>query len=339
LTGARIQKLARRLIVGRGRGERPAREGALTPTGDRVLVAGWFSWSAAAATAGDLMARDVACRWLDEAASPYDIANAPGFGSGVDWRTVDPADYSDVLFVCGPVGPAYSALNPLLQRFAGSRLLGLDLTMIEPVSRWNPFDMLFERDSARGSRPDLALVAAEPRVPVIGVVLVEPYAPEFPDRDRQDAARTAIEALVESRAAAWVRIDTRLDVNQTGLRSASEVESLIARMDAVVTTRLHGLVLAVKNGVPALAVDPVAGGSKVKRQAEAIGWTAVKTADQLHEADMSATLEFCLREEARRLARDCAERGAAELDRLRREFITVLKDKRGHPGSGGRRRS
>lgn len=33
---------------------------------------------------------------------------------------------------------------------------------------------------------------------------------------------------------------------------------MLRRLDVVVTTRLHGLVLALKNGVPALAVDPVA---------------------------------------------------------------------------------
>jgi hypothetical protein len=131
--------------------------------------------------------------------------------------------------------------------------------MIAPVSEWDPFDLLSERDSTRGANPDLALAAAEPGLPVIGVVLVEPYAPEFPDRDRQGAARRAVESLLASVPAARVRIDTRLDVNRTQLRTPGEVESMIARMDAIVTTRLRGLVLALKNSVPALAVDPVAG--------------------------------------------------------------------------------
>jgi polysaccharide pyruvyl transferase WcaK-like protein len=42
--------------------------------------------------------------------------------------------------------------------------------------------------------------------------------------------------------------------------------------DVVVTTRLHGLVLALKQGVPVLAVDPVAGGARVATQAAAWGW-------------------------------------------------------------------
>jgi hypothetical protein len=305
--------------------ERVARKLARrTSRGDRVLVAGWFSWPAAAATAGDLLARDVACKWVERAGRDYDVANASPFGPGVDWREVDPAGYSDLVFVCGPVGPAYSALEQLLGRFPASRHIGLDLTMIAPLSDWNPFDVLFERDSTRAANPDLALVAAEPRVPVIGVVLVEPYAPEFPDRDRQDAARGAVESLLASVPAARVSIDTRLDVNQTQLRTPAEVESLIARTDTVVTTRLHGLVLAIKNGVPALAIDPVSGGSKIKRQAEVLGWPAVRPADRLEQGDLRATLDFCLSEEARRLARRCAERGATRLERLREEFVAAL---------------
>jgi hypothetical protein len=57
-----------------------------------------------------------------------------------------------------------------------------------------------------------------------------------------------------------------------GPATAAQIESAIAATDVVVTTRLHGLVLVLKNGVPALAVDPVAGGAKVAGQAAAWDW-------------------------------------------------------------------
>ena len=68
----------------------------------KVLVAGWFSFEQMGATAGDLMARDVACQWLREGGALYDVAHAQPFAGGVDWQTVDPDDYSHVVFVCGP---------------------------------------------------------------------------------------------------------------------------------------------------------------------------------------------------------------------------------------------
>jgi hypothetical protein len=295
----------------------PAR--SMPAKGDRVLVAGWFSWTGRGATAGDVHACEVVCHWLSDAKRVYDVASVLPSLPGVDWRRVDPAEYSDLVFVCGPVGPQASPL-PLLRRFSSSRHIGIDLTMLEPVASWNPFDVLIERDSDLTSRPDLSFAVPNRELPVIGLVLVEPYPPEYGARDRQAVARAAVARLVNSREAAIVEIDTRLDRNSTGLRTADEVASLVARMDAVITTRLHGLVFAIKSGVPALAIDPVAGGAKIRRQAGAIGWPYVRVADRLVDSDLSAALDACLTQDARLLAKACA--GAAnELDQIRSRFL------------------
>jgi Polysaccharide pyruvyl transferase len=296
------------------------------PTGaeaDRVLVAGWFSWAGRGATAGDVLACEVVCHWLSAARRVYDVASVLPSLPGVDWRRVDPHDYSDVVFVCGPVGPQ-APPSPLLARFPTSRHIGIDLTMLQSVASWNPFDLLIERDSDVASRPDLSFAAATRDVPVIGVVLVEAYEPEYGASDMQAAARAAVERLTNSREAAIVEIDTRLERNSTGLRTADEVATLIARMDAVVTTRLHGLVFAIKAGVPALAIDPVAGGAKIRQQAEALGWPHVRVADELVDVELSAALDACLTEEARVLARACASRAATEVDCIRNRFLAAV---------------
>ena len=121
-----------------------------------------------------------------------------------------------------------------------------------------------------------------------------------------------------------VPIDTRLDVNATGLGSPAEVESLIARMDAIVTTRLHGPVLGLKNGVPPVVVDPIAGGQKVIRQAHSIGWSRAYTADRLDDRTLADALDYCLspggRQEAL-AARDHALAGAAK---AREAFLAAV---------------
>src|SRR3954454_3221638 len=307
---------------------RQPRGDAPPPTGRRVLVAGWFTWPDTGAAAGDLLARDVACEWLGEAGREYDVANAPEFGHGVDWRKVDPAHYSDLVFVCGPVESG-RRLDALLQRFGRSRRTGLNVTMLRPLESWNPFDVLLERDSARTRRPDLALVAEGARVPLIGVVLVERYPPEYPDRDRQVEARAAVRRLLGTRPCATIAIDTRLKTNRTRVRTKEEVESVIAATHAVVTTRLHGLVLALKHGVPALAIDPVAGGAKVSQQAAALGWPVVRTGDQLDEADLAAAFDYCLTDEARELAAECAARARSAVDRTRHDFVQALRPEGG----------
>ena len=185
--------------------------------------------------------------------------------------------------------------------------------MLDPLDVWNPFDVLLESDSSSRVRPDLSLLTPRTQVPVVGIVLV--HAQKEYRQGLHDTVHEAIDRLVASRPMATVRIDTRLDVNATGLRSAVEVESLIARMDVVVTTRLHGLVLALKNGVPAVAIDPIAGGAKVSRQAAILGWPMCLPADGASDCAIRDAFEYCLTPQARVEADTCVERARGELAR------------------------
>ena len=289
----------------------------------KALVAGWFSFEQMGATAGDLLTRDLACSWLDQSGFAYDVAVAPPFTGGVDWREVAPADYSHVLFVCGPFGNGEPVVG-FLERFEGRAFIGLNLSMLESLDRWNPFDLLLERDSSRTARPDLAFLAPAASAPVVGVVLVHAQK-EYKGRGRHQEANEAIERLIASRDMAVVQIDTRLDVNATGLRSAAEVESLIARMDIVVTTRLHGTVLALKHGIPVVAIDPVAGGAKITRQAETVGWPLAFPVETVSDEALREAFAYCLTDEARRLARTCASRAVQTLENDRDRFLTQLR--------------
>jgi hypothetical protein len=324
------------------------------PRAGRTLVAGWFSFEGRGATAGDLLARDVACEWLEEAGSRYDVAHAPPFPGGVDWRKVDPQAYSRLLFVCGPfyvrrklarhlspsLAGALVELEPVLRRlrvdlfrrlglellvrrFAQAELIGLDVSVLGPPGAWQPFSLLWERDSSRASRPDLVFLADTRPVPVVGLILVEKqreYAAGM-----HGSADGALRRLVASSPMSVVSIDTRLDVpNPGGLRTPEEVESLIARMDLVLTTRLHGTVLALKNGVPAVVVDPIAGGAKVLQQAQTLGWPIVFTADGATDEALRGGYEFCRSERGRATARECRDRARELLAPLHDEFVSAL---------------
>jgi hypothetical protein len=72
----------------------------------------------------------------------FDVAYAPPFQGGVDWRAVDPADYGDVVFVCGPFGNGEPVV-PFLEKFAGRPLYGVNLTMLQSLAGWNPFARLW----------------------------------------------------------------------------------------------------------------------------------------------------------------------------------------------------
>jgi polysaccharide pyruvyl transferase len=267
-----------------------------------ILVAGWFSFENGHATAGDVLARDVVTRWLDKQGWQYDVAAAAPFNGDVRWELTPRDAYDAVVFVCGPF-QCGELEERFVHHFDGTPLFGLNLSLSEHLDSWNPFHCLWERDSSRTARPDLVFLSDAPLVPVVGVCKVEPYPGGL-----TELTDPAIDALVGARHAAVVAIDTRLDVNQVGLRTPAEVESLIARTDALVTTRLHGLVLALKNGVPVVAIDAEAGGAKLVRQAESVGWPICFTADRLEAAALEDALDYCLTDDARLRARGCTER-------------------------------
>jgi hypothetical protein len=306
----------------------------------RALVCGWFSFEPMGATAGDLQAKEVACRWLAEADVPFDVALAPAFAAGVDWRSAGPGAYSHLLFVCGPFDPDRPPVADLLARFTAARLVGLDVSVERALDQHDPFALLFERDSSRGGAPDLAFLAPPERLPVVGVILV-PHQREYGERARHAAADRLIARTLRRRALARVDLDTALTNepetrDPESLRSAGEVESLVARTDAVVTTRLHGLVLALKTGVPAVALDPVAGGAKVLRQAERIGWPHARAADAADEDWLGAALDACLEPGAAERARECAARAAGEVERVHERFVAAIKAEAGDDFPAGR---
>lgn len=292
----------------------------------KALVAGWFSFDGMGATAGDLLARDVACDWLRRADVPFDVAHSSNFDGGVEWSMADTGAYSHLVFVCGPLGNG-EPVTDLFARFDHCRLVGLNLSMLQSIEEWDPFDLLLERDSSREARADLTFVSANPHVPVVGKVLVHPQREYANPLHRQ--ANEALDRLLSSREVATVQIDTCFDPpNATGLRTPGEVESVIARMDVVVTTRLHGMVLALKNGVPVLALDPIAGGAKIRRQAQTIDWPVCFTADDVSDDRLGAALDHCLGEEARAAAVACATRAAAAVRRTGDEFMAYLEHDR-----------
>ena len=299
----------------------------------KSLVAGWFSFDEVVATVGDLLARDVLCRWLERAGLDYEVANAPLVGDGVDWRAADPDAYGRVIFVCGPFGRR-PLLEGFVARFGTRPLVGVNLSMLEGEAAWDPFEVLFERDGGGGGpRPDLSFLApAQQALPVVAVLLAHPQG-EYA-RGLHGAAGEAIARLPDLRPAALLHTDTDL-LDGDRVRRAPEVVSLIRRADVVVTTRMHGFVLALREGIPAVAIDPIAGGAKVSRQAEAVGWPAALRADELTDATLCEAYDWCLSDAACERARACADDARRRLGVLEEELVAALGARGERTRAGG----
>jgi hypothetical protein len=297
----------------------------------RVLLTGWFSFWHGEATAGDLLALEAIRQSLELAGFTYDIAWSPGFRPGaLRLEDAAPEHYSHLVFVCGPLhGEQFTELHT---RFAALRRIAVGVSVIDPAApACAGFDLVLARDGgAAAPVRDLASLvrpATPPQVPVVGVALAAGQG-EYGARRRHEEVTGRLTQWVGGQTCAPVVLETRLDTRDWRLCSTAEAfQALLARLDIVVTTRLHGLILALRAGIPALAVDPVDGGGKVTAQAAAWDWPACLTAAATAERGrLDALWDWCLSTAGQQEAADRAgqrpdrtalERLIADLERSR----------------------
>ena len=274
----------------------------------RVLLAGWFSFLHGEATAGDLLALEAVQAALETAELDYDIAWSPVFRPG-SLRIEDarPERYTHLVFACGPLhGEQFTLLHT---RFAALRRIAVGVSVID----WSDpacagFDLVLPRDG--GTAPperDLASAVPLPRpLPVAGVALAAGQG-EYGARRRHEQVNEALGAWMGGKECAPVVLETRLDTADWRLCSTpAAFLALVSRLDIVVTTRLHGLVLALRAGVPVLAVDPVHRGGKVAAQAAAWNWPVVTASQAADDGRLDELWDWCLGPAGRTQAADRA---------------------------------
>jgi hypothetical protein len=289
----------------------------------KILIAGWFSFKDMGATAGDIFSCNVVCDWLEEVGLEFEIAYAPPFKGGVKWNETKPQVYSHVIFICGPFGNGWPVAE-FLEHFKTAKLIGLNLSMLDSLDQWNPFDLLYERDSDKHILPDLAIIAQNKKVPVVGIILAH-VQKEYGTRSKQLDINKIIDQVISKEELAVVRIDTSLINNQYGLRTPLEVESLIAKMDFVITTRLHGMVLSLKNGIPVIAIDPIVGGAKITKQSEVLGWPLTYSFESINQENLKRAINLVQADSAKLKAKECRNRGQKILLNTYKNFTRELE--------------
>jgi hypothetical protein len=260
----------------------------------RVLLTGWASFLHGEATAGDVLSLRAAAAALAEAGIDHRVAWSPGFRPGtLHLPDAPPEDYTHVVFACGPVhGPQVRSLH---ERYAACRRIAVGVSVPDPGDpAVTGFHRVLPRDGGSTAELDLSLGATVAPTPVLGVILA-PHQPEYGSAGRHADVHAALTGWLARVDCARVPLDTRL-AHEDWERCATpdQFAALVSKMDAVVTTRLHGLVLGLKAGVPVLAVDPVAGGGKVTAQGKAVDWPVVAASDVTDTALLDARLKWCL---------------------------------------------
>jgi len=262
---------------------------------ERALVVGWPSFVDGIASAGDVLGMEAAREELTQAGLPCDMALSPVFRpEALRLEDAAPARYTHLVFACGPLhGQQVTSLH---ERYAHCRRVAVGVSVIDaddPAAAGFHAILARDRDDAE-PQGDLALHPRHAPLPVAGVILADTQ-PEYGARSQGDQAGSDLIRWLQGCGCALVPLDTRLDREDWRLAyRPAELEAVIRRLDLVVTTRLHGLVLALKNGVPAIAVDPVAGGAKVTAQAQAWGWPATMTMEDLSQEVLGHWRDWCL---------------------------------------------
>ncbi|WET82375.1 polysaccharide pyruvyl transferase family protein [Amycolatopsis sp. QT-25] len=291
----------------------------------RALVIGWASFRHGEATAGDVLSM----RRVDEALStmglPHDVAWSPVYRpDDVDYEKVDPARYSHVVFVCGPAHGWQ--VREVHRRFAHCHRIAVGVSVIDPEDDTvTGFDQVFARDHDGLGTPDLSLGMPTGEVLVTGVILAPPQ-PEYGDSGHHAEVHTAVQKWIAGVDCARVPLDTRLASSDwERCETPDQFMSILSHLDVVITTRLHGLVLSLQAGVPALAIDPVEGGGKVTAQADALGWPALVRAEEAGDREvLDSWWRWCSSVQGRAVA---ALRALPADDGLMRDMVKALKSR------------
>jgi hypothetical protein len=150
----------------------------------RVLVTGWFSFDEVIATIGDELGADAVVGWLTELGIDHDVAWAPYLGRGPHWRDLDPADYTHLVFVSGPLMDM-PLLRELTAAFAHAQRWAVNVSVVRDDAR-PLFHRVWARDAPGSTaRPDLAIGTRTPDVPVVAVAFA-PAQEEYGTRSQAE---------------------------------------------------------------------------------------------------------------------------------------------------------
>lgn len=289
----------------------------------RALVCGWPSVPGGEATAGDLLTMGEVARILEGLGLEVEMATNTGFAWGVDAAVMPVDRYAHVVFVCGPLHGTKVA--ELIDRFPTANRVAVNVSVVDEAFT-ERFDHVIERDGRDRARADLSFACRPAPVPVIGIVRSHPQ-PEYPRADH-DRVHAIVQLALASRECATVDFDTRVhpsaDPFAAHARTPAAVSSLAARMDVVVSTRLHGVVLALAVGTPVVAIDPIRGGAKLSAQMQAIGWPCWFTPETVTSEQLAQAIQWCLTRPARDHAHQITTDTRTTIDTVRTQLTTAL---------------
>ena len=215
-------------------------------------------------------------------------------------------------------------VKPLMKPFSSIKKVALNVSVVETSDLSEDFDVIIARDSMVDARPDISLATTPEKVPVIGLIYVGKQK-EYPTQ-QHERVEELVDTVLAKLGAARVMIDTKIPHNEYGLQSIAQIESVMSHMDLVITTRLHGSVLTLLNGVPVVAIDSVPEGAKVSRQMAAIGWPLVYRVSDLDETKLEQAIRNALSKNMKARVDQTITKAHVKLEEIKKQFINSLSN-------------
>jgi hypothetical protein len=249
----------------------------------KALIIGAFSDIGKNSTFGDIQAMEVLCSWLNEIEIKFDVLdNVTSNKKNISINEIDPYKYDILIYVCGPFGR-----NTYCKKFSHCLKIGIDISIEKDESHYidsqTCLNLIIPRDSKTIRNPEFAFKASSRDVAVVGVALVHGQGKK--ENSKHEEVEAAVKKYFKSNGYAVIKLDTLITTpirkNQTNISSVSQFEALVRRCDFIISSRLHGLVYALKNNVPVIAIDPILGGGKLTKQTEAVNWPIILNGEDI----------------------------------------------------------
>jgi hypothetical protein len=265
-----------------------------TMTAPETAILWWGTYGfSGRPTLGDVQSVENLSRELRRRGHKPAILSHPELALGGHWPVADifslTPSIRQLAFVCGPLLDR-SPLRDFLYVHRRARKLALGVSILpnnEAIT--SRFDAIVARDGISDSTFDFAAAEIVPPAPwqanairSAGLSLRGPQKEYGPNRVGQsEKSEALLRGLAARLSLQVVEIDTRiLPENDTATIAAD-----FMRSDIVLTTRMHGALLALALGKPVIAIDQIPGTAKVTAVLRKIGWPHVYSAESV-TADM-----------------------------------------------------
>jgi hypothetical protein len=211
---------------------------------------------------------------------------------------VKPAEVSTLVFVCGPVVGSSKEFNEMISRFSSAKKIAIGVSILPRDSRhyWNPFDVVIPRDGASPAWGDIAPAYTYGRMDAktetapreyVGLCLRGQQSEYGKQNCLFNEANQLANALAKKSKLPVQLLDTKLHNDP---KRSEQIMEYFGRCKFVITTRMHGGVLALCDGIPALGIDQISGGAKLHAVLSTVGWPYVLKAEDAKLATLEPVI-------------------------------------------------